>query len=338
MTGAEKNENSAAPIGPVAPDGSRAPVGFIGLGNMGAPIARRLLAWPGGLVVCDVRAEATEPFVAEGATAAATAAEVARSARLVSVTVLDDAQVRDVVTGPDGILRTAAPGTVIAIHSTISDSTAVELAGVCAAAGVHLVDAPVSGGAPGAEKGELAVMVGGPREVYDACKPVFALWAGMPVHAGEVGSGTRMKLARNLLHFISFTATAEASRLAEAAGIDIAKLGRVVRHTDAITGGAGAVMLRETTAPIDPGDFWHGVFTHVRGLGEKDLALALDLGDRLGVDLPLGTLALRDLGTGFGVGPGELALAAGGRAGAGGSGGSGGSGRSGGNDYDEGAR
>ena len=338
MTGAEKNENSAAPIGPVAPDGSRAPVGFIGLGNMGAPIARRLLAWPGGLVVCDVRAEATEPFVAEGATAAATAAEVARSARLVSVTVLDDAQVRDVVTGPDGILRTAAPGTVIAIPSTISDSTAVELAGVCAAAGVHLVDAPVSGGAPGAEKGELAVMVGGPREGCDAGKPVFALGAGMPVHAGEVGSGTRMKLARNLLHFISFTATAEASRLAEAAGIDIAKLGRVVRHTDAITGGAGAVMLRETTAPIDPGDFWHGVFTHVRGLGEKDLALALDLGDRLGVDLPLGTLALRDLGTGFGVGPGELALAAGGRAGAGGSGGSGGSGRSGGNDDDEGAR
>ena len=301
---------AAVPIGPGAPDDSPAPVGFIGLGNMGAPIARRLLSWPGGLVVCDVRAEAAEPFVAEGATAAPTAAEVARTARLVSVTVVDDAQVRDVVDGPEGILRTAAPGTVIAIHSTIADSTAVELAEVCAAADVQLVDAPVSGGAPGAEKGELAVMVGGPREVYEACKPVFALWAAMPVHAGDVGAGTRMKLARNLLHFISFTATAEASRLAEAAGIDIAKLGRVVRHTDAITGGAGAVMLRDTTAPIAEGDFWHGIFTHVRGLGEKDLALALDLADRLDVDLPLGTLALRDLGTGFGVGPGEIALRA----------------------------
>lgn len=298
-------------IGPGSPDGSPAPVGFIGLGNMGAPIARRLLGWPGGLVVCDVRAEATEPFVAEGATAAATAADVARTARLVSVTVLDDTQVRDVVDGPEGILRTAAAGTVIAIHSTISDSTAVELAEVCAAAGVHLVDAPVSGGAPGAEKGELAVMVGGPREVYEACKPAFRLWAAMPVHAGEVGAGTRMKLARNLLHFISFAATAEASRLAEAAGIDIAKLGRVVRHTDAITGGAGAVMLRDTTAPIDPDDFWHSIFTHVRGLGEKDLSLALGLADRLDVDLPLGTIALRDLGTGFGVGPGEIARRAG---------------------------
>ncbi len=120
-----------------------------------------------------------------------------------------------------------------------------------------------------------------------------------------------MKLARNLLHFISFAATAEASRLAEAAGLDIAKLGRVVRHTDAITGGAGAVMLRETTAPIPENDFWHGVFTHVRGLGEKDLSLALGLVDRMGVDLPLGTLALRDLGAGFGVGPGEIALRAG---------------------------
>lgn len=302
--------NPALRIGPGGPGDSPAPVGFIGLGNMGAPIAKRLLAWPGGLVVCDVRPETTEPFVAEGATAAATGAEVARTARLVSVTVLDDAQVRDVVDGPEGILRTAAPGTVIAVHSTIADSTAVELAEVCAAAGVHLVDAPVSGGAQGAESGLLAVMVGAPREVYEACKPVFALWAGMPVHAGEVGAGTRMKLARNLLHFISFTATAEASRLAEAAGIDIAKLGRVVRHTDAITGGAGAVMLRETTAPIAPDDFWHGVFTHVRALGEKDLSLALALGDRLGVDLPLGDIALRDLGSGFGVGPGEIARAA----------------------------
>jgi 3-hydroxyisobutyrate dehydrogenase-like beta-hydroxyacid dehydrogenase len=136
-----------------------------------------------------------------------------------------------------------------------------------------------------------------------------------------------MKLARNLLHFISFTATAEASRLAEAAGIDIAKLGRVVRHTDAITGGAGAVMLRDTTAPIATDDFWHGVFTHVRGLGEKDLSLALGLADRLGVDLPLGTIALRDLGTGFGVGPGELARRADVRASDGVSGDAGGTGR-----------
>ena len=303
------HEDSGTPrIGPGPADDSPAPVGFIGLGNMGAPIATRLLEWPGGLVVCDVRPEATEPYVAKGATAAADAAEVARTARLICVTVLDDAQVRDVVDGPQGILRTAEPGTVIAVHSTIADSTAVELAETCARQGVHLVDAPVSGGAPGAEKGELAVMVGAPREVYEAIKEPIKLFAGMPVHAGEVGAGTRMKLARNLLHFIAFTAASEAQRLAESAGIDIAKLGKVVRHTDAITGGPGAIMLRDTTAPIDPDDFWYGVFTHVRGLGEKDLSLALGLADRLGVDLRFGRLALAGLGEGLGVGPGEIAL------------------------------
>jgi len=302
-----EDTTSGAPIGPGAQDDSRAPVGFIGLGNMGAPIAKRLLAWPGGLVVCDVRPEATEPYVAEGASAASSGAEVARTARLICVTVVNDAQVCEVVDGPEGILRTAAPGTVVAVHSTISDTTAVELAATCAEQGVHLVDAPVSGGAPGAEKGELAVMVGAPREVYEAIKEPLKLFAGMPVHAGEVGAGTRMKLARNLLHFISFTAATEAQRLAEAAGIDIAKLGRVVRHTDAITGGAGAIMLRDTTAPVAEDDFWYGVFTHVRGLGEKDLSLALGLADRMGVDLPLGRRALSDLGTGLGVGPGEIA-------------------------------
>lgn len=294
-------------IGPGAADDSPAPVGFIGLGNMGAPIARRLLAWPGGLVVCDVRTEATEPYVADGATAATSAAQVAQSARLICVTVVDDAQVRDVVDGPDGILRTAAPGTVIAVHSTIADTTAVDLAEICSQRDVYLVDAPVSGGAQGAEKGELAVMVGAAREVYEAIREPLKLFAAMPVHAGDVGAGTRMKLARNLLHFISFTAATEAQRLAEACGIDIVKLGKVVRHTDAITGGAGAIMLRDTTAPIAEDDFWHGVFAHVRQLGEKDLVLALALADRAGVSLPLGRQALDELGAGLGIGPGEIA-------------------------------
>ncbi|SKY16823.1 putative oxidoreductase [Mycobacteroides abscessus subsp. abscessus] len=89
--------------------------------------------------------------------------------------------------------------------------------------------------------------------------------------------------------------------MAQAAGIDVAKLGKVVRHTDAITGGAGAIMLRDTTAPIEPDDFWYGIFTHVRELGEKDLSLALSLGDTLDVELPLGTEALADLATGLGV-------------------------------------
>lgn len=283
------------------------PVGYIGLGNMGAPMARRLLDRDGTLVVCDARPEAVDPFTAAGAIAAVTPAEVARRAAVVSVTVLDDAQVRDVVTGPDGILSTARPGTVIAVHSTISDVTAVDLAATCRAAGVDLVDAPVSGGAPGAQQGRLAVMVGGSDEAFAAVREPFGHFAELVVHAGPVGAGTRMKLARNLLHFVSFTAASEAQRLAEAAGLDIRSLGKVVRHTDAITGGAGAIMLRDTTAAIADDDPWLSILSHVRDLGEKDLALALDLGDRFDVDLPLATRALTGLGPGLGVGAGALA-------------------------------
>lgn len=282
-------------------ESTSAPVGFIGLGNMGAPIARRLLEWPGGLTVCDVRAEVTEAFVTAGARSVADPAQVATHARIICVTVIDDAQVTEVLTGPTGILSTAAPGTVVAVHSTISDRTAQELAARCAEHEVEFVDAPVSGGAPGATQGRLAVMVGGSAAAVDQIRAPFGCFADLIVHAGPVGAGTRMKLARNLLHFISFTATTEAQRLAEAAGISLTALGKVVRHSDAVTGGPGAIMLRDTTTPIEPDDFWFPILGHVRDLGEKDLSLALELGDRLDVDLPLAQLAIARLAEGLGV-------------------------------------
>ncbi|MGX1810926.1 NAD(P)-dependent oxidoreductase [Nocardia sp. NPDC055321] len=282
-------------------DPAAVPVGFIGLGNMGAPIATRLLAWPGGLTVCDVRPEATEPFTTAGARAVSTPAELAEHARVICVTVIDDAQVREVLTGPQGILRTAAPGTVVAVHSTISDRTAEELAAECAEYTVEFIDAPVSGGASAAQRGSLAVMAGGSDAALAAIREPFACFSDRLVHTGPVGTGTRMKLARNLLHFVSFTAATEAQRLAEAAGLDLTALGKIVRHSDAITGGAGSIMLRDNTAPIDPDDFWFPILTHVRNLGEKDLSLAADLGERLGVDLPLTRLALGGLAAGLGV-------------------------------------
>ena len=121
------------------------------------------------------------------------------------------------------------------------------------------------------------------------------------VHAGRVGAGTRMKLARNLIHFVAFTAVTEAQRLAEAADLDLVALGEVVRHTDAITGGPGAIMHRDTTAPLDPDDFWWGVLDHVRALGEKDLSFAIELAGTLGVDVPLAQLARERLAKGLGL-------------------------------------
>jgi 3-hydroxyisobutyrate dehydrogenase-like beta-hydroxyacid dehydrogenase len=272
-------------------------LGCVGLGSMGAPMAMRLVNWPGGLVVFDVRDEAMLAFGEAGAGVADSVAEVA-AADLISITVLNDEQVREVVGGLAGHV---ASGTVIAIHSTISDTTAAELARELAPSGVNVIDAPVSGGAGAAAKGELATMVGAPREVYERIKPVFKQWASLVIHAGEPGAGTRMKLARNMLTFTAFASACEAMALAEAADLDLQALGRVVRHTDALTGGPGAIMVRDNTHELEPGHWLYDTFTHTRGLGEKDLSLALKLGESVGVDLPLAEAALRSLAAGLGV-------------------------------------
>lgn len=272
-------------------------LGYIGLGNMGAPMATRLVNWPGGLLVYDVRAEAMAPLAQAGARAAGSVADVA-AADVISVTVLNDDQVRDVV---GELTRNAKPGTVIAIHSTISDTTAVELAAELKPQGIHVVDAPVSGGGSAAEKGELATMVGAERDVYERIKPVFKQWASLVIHAGEPGAGTRMKLARNMLTFTSYAAACEAMKLAEASGLNLQALGRVVRHTDKLTGGPGAIIVRDDMAPLTPDHWLYDMFVHTRGLGEKDLSLALALGESVSVDLPLAEVALERLAEGLGV-------------------------------------
>jgi 3-hydroxyisobutyrate dehydrogenase-like beta-hydroxyacid dehydrogenase len=271
--------------------------GYIGLGNMGAPMAKRLAEWLGGFIVYDVRAEAAAPFAELGASLAGGVADVAE-ADIISITVLNDEQVRSVVAELAG---KAKPDTVIVIHSTISDTTAVELAEQYKPQGIHIVDAPVSGGGAAAEKGELAIMVGAERPVYERIKPALKQFGSMVIHAGGPGAGTRMKLARNMLTFTSYAAACEAMKLAEAAGLDLQALGRVVRHTDALTGGPGAIMVRDDTSELTPDHWLHDAFTHTRGLGEKDLSLALGLGEVVGVDLPLAQVALQRLAEGLGV-------------------------------------
>jgi 3-hydroxyisobutyrate dehydrogenase-like beta-hydroxyacid dehydrogenase len=274
-----------------------AKLGYIGLGNMGAPMAKRLVDWPGGVTVFDVRAEAMTPLAEAGAALADSVSDVA-AADIISVTVLNDEQVRVVV---GELAANAKPGTVIAIHSTISPDTAVELAEQLLPQGIHVVDAPVSGGGGAAEKGELAVMVGAEREVYERIKPAFKQWASLVIHAGEPGAGTRMKLARNMLTFTSYAAACEAMKLAEAAGLNLQALGRVVRHSDAQSGGPGAIIVREDMTQLGTDHWLYDAFTHTRGLGEKDLSLALALGEVVEVDLPLAQVALKNLAAGLGV-------------------------------------
>lgn len=278
-------------------------LGFIGLGQMGQPMAARLTQWPGGLIVHDVRPDAAAPLAAAGAKVAGSVEEVAGAARIVCVMVRDDEEVRQVVraaaTAADG-------GVIIAVHSTIGPGTAAQLAAELAGAGragtgAEVVDAPVSGGFIGAQEGRLAVMFGGSREAYLTCREPFGSFADLIMHMGPVGAGTAAKLARNLLHFAAFTAAAEAQQLAEAAGIDLRKLARIVRHSDAVTGGPGSIMLRPTTAPLAAADPLREILEHVSELGEKDLALALELGSGLGVDLPMARYSLAHFAAGLGL-------------------------------------
>ncbi|MCB1267127.1 MAG: NAD(P)-dependent oxidoreductase [Acidimicrobiia bacterium] len=264
-------------------------------------MARRLLDRPDELVVLDVAAAATAPFAAEGATVAATPAELAARARVISIVVRDEAQVADVLDGPDGLLAAATAGTVVAVHSTISAEGAVALAERASAAGVDLVDAPISGGAMGAHEGTLAVMVGGSDDAVERARPVLERYASLVVHCGPVGQGTRMKIARNLITFASFAAVGEAQRLAQAAGLDVAALGDVVRHSDRVTGGAGAIMLRPDASVMADDDGLRPIFAHTAALGTKDLELAAELGDGLNVDTPVAELARRLLAPALGL-------------------------------------
>ena len=274
-------------------------VGFVGLGNIGRPMALRLATADGvDLTVYDVAAEPLAELEAAGAAVAGSVADLAARCDVVCVMVRDDDQVRDVL---GEILDLAGHSQTVVIHSTVAPTTPAELAETAARHGIGVVDAPVSGGAMGAADGTLAIMVGGTDEAFAAARPALEAMGSLVTHAGPIGAGTKMKLARNLMHFVAFTAATEAQRLAEAAGLDLVELGKVVRHTDAVTGGPGAIMHRATTAPLAEDDFWYGVFDHVRALGEKDLTFAIALADELGVDVPMAHEALDRLGKGLGL-------------------------------------
>lgn len=274
-------------------------VGFIGLGQLGGLVARHLVAWRGGLVVCDVNPAAIAPFVERGATAADDPADVvARGAAIICLMVRDDEQVTSVLRA---LLPHAPEGTIVAIHSTIRPETAVDLAAEAARRGVVVLDAPVTGGPSGAREGTLAVMVGGPDDAVDRCREPFACFSERIVHFGEVGAATRAKIARNLITFAGYVAVGEAQRLAAASGVDLVKLGEVVRYSDTVTGGPGTIMLRDTAEPIGSTDPWFDIMSHTRDLGDKDLGLAEELARQLGVEVPLTTLAREQLGRALGV-------------------------------------
>ena len=211
---------------------SRLTVAVIGLGRMGGPMAGHVIRAGHEVRVVDVSPDAVAVRVAEGGVASATPAEAAIGADVVCVVVFDDAQATEVLSGPDGVLGTLAPGSVVAMHTTVTLDTVRRLSEDATARGVSVLDAGISGGEEGAGKGTLLTMVGGPDDAVQAARPVLDAFSKEVLHAGPLGAGMALKLARNAAGYSLMVAIHESMALAAEAGVEM----DVLQHTISETG------------------------------------------------------------------------------------------------------
>jgi 3-hydroxyisobutyrate dehydrogenase len=196
-----------------------ATIGFIGLGNMGLPMARNLLKAGHRLQAFDVAPKAVEAAVAAGAAAARDVVAAAKDADLIMTMLPAGQHVRDVYLAPAGILAAARRGTLLIDCSTIDVETARVVHAAAAAAGFDMLDAPVSGGVAGAEAATLTFMVGGSEAAFAAAKPILECMGKAVIHAGGPGNGQAAKICNNLILGISMIAVGEAFVLAEKLGL-----------------------------------------------------------------------------------------------------------------------
>jgi 3-hydroxyisobutyrate dehydrogenase len=288
-------------------------VGVIGLGDIGSGVAAGLVRAGVDLVVCDIRPESTAPF-ADTARVASDPAELGRMVEVMVVAVVTDDQVLAVLDGATGALAGARPGSTVVIVSTVSPSTVVRVAELAAAHGVSVADCGVSGGPSSAAEGGLISMIGGDDDVVERIRPVLDAFSSLVVRMGPLGSGLQAKLARNLVQYASWLAAYEAQVLAEAAGIELAKLAQVIKASDARIGGASTLMFRRTVAPFSSEDD-AGLVQAMRTaatLAHKDLRGAMELGDSLGIELPLAAMTDARADALFGISPDVTAAGSGG--------------------------
>ncbi|MDV3127819.1 NAD(P)-dependent oxidoreductase [Mycobacterium sp. 21AC1] len=229
-------------------------VGFIGLGSQGAPMARRIVEGGYETTLWARRPASVEPFSDTAAKVADSPAALAAASDLVCLCVVGDDDVRQVLGGETGVLAGLAPGGIIAIHSTVHPDTCRELAETAAAAGVTVIDAPVSGGEPAAKAGTLLVMAGGDDEVIERVRPVFATYADPIVHLGGVGSGQVAKILNNLLFSANLGAAMSTLELGEALGVPRERLCEVVTRGSATSKALSSISMFSGTldnlAPI----------------------------------------------------------------------------------------
>jgi len=201
-----------------------AKIGFIGLGNMGLPMAKNLLKAEHEVTGFDLNAEATERLAANGGNTVNSHADACKAAEVVITMLPAGEQVRDVYLGADGVLATVAPGTLLIDSSTIDVQTARDVAHAAQEKGLAIVDAPVSGGVAGAEAATLTFMVGGRDDAFERARPVLEKMGKTIIHAGGPGNGQAAKICNNMILGASMIVVSEAFLLAEKLGLDAQKL------------------------------------------------------------------------------------------------------------------
>ena len=270
---------------------SRLPVGFIGLGNMGKPMARNLVCDTLEAWVHDVQQAPVDELVALGARSA-TPADIARHCRVIGLCVRDDRDVEALLYGAEGMLALAAPGTVIAIHSTVTQAGLLRWAKEAAERGVDLIDAPVTRGKLGKEPHFICYMVGGTAEVLERCRPVLETSAESIIHAGPLGAGIALKLCNNMITYLEFIAMSEALAIAERSGLSIEVLADVGRGNGVINERMVAFASNRSKLREQLGEAgFAAAFGPFGKLGEKDLDAALDTARSLELHLPATALA-----------------------------------------------
>ena len=254
-------------------------IGFIGLGNMGYPMARRLVEAGHKLVVYDTSGQMMSRLTSLGAVAAKSAKDVADQVETVMASLPTPDIVLAVATGPDGVIEGKKVKRFLDM-STTGSRMAIKVAEALAAKGITGIDLPVSGGVGGAEKGTVAVMYAGPRAGFDELKDVLSV-VGKPFYIGEKpGMGQTMKLCNNLLSAANMALSAEMMVMGAKAGLDPQIMVDVIN----VSSGANTAIRDKFPKAVMPGTFDYGFYT---GLMYKDVRLCVEEGEAMGVPMPL---------------------------------------------------
>jgi len=269
-------------------DSARPRVAFVGLGNMGAHMARNLTAAGYPLKVFDLVASAMASV--DGATACSSAAEAAANVEVFISMLPAGKHVAGLYLGDDGVLAACAPGTLVIDCSTIDPDTARQVAAAAAERDLDMLDAPVSGGTAGAEAGTLSFIVGGPAPAMERARPLFEVMGANLFHAGDSGAGQIAKICNNMLLAIHMSGTAEALALGVANGLDPAVLSEVMKQS---SGGNWSLNVYNPFPGVMDGvpasRGYQGGF--LVDLMAKDLGLALATAESSGSAVPMGSLA-----------------------------------------------